>query len=85
MQKTFRVGMNLKSIKMKENLSDKEHLDMLANKEADVVGRESTFIEYTQLGFKPNKALKMAGFKEVDILKYPSLQVYFTNTQLKSK
>lgn len=70
---------------MKENLSETDHHNILANNEADVVGRISTFIEYTQLGFKPMKALKMAGFKEVDILKYPSLQVYFTNTQLKSK
>lgn len=70
---------------MEENLTETDHLSILANTEADVVGRISTFIEYTQLGFEPKKALKMAGLKEVDILKYPSLQVYFTNTHLKSK
>ena len=51
-------------ISMTENLSDFEHNKILNNKSADLVSRLTTFIEYCNIGFDRNEALRMSNVTE---------------------
>lgn len=62
---------------MKEQLSDNEHLEMLNNPEAELLGRISAFEKYVELDFEEDKALSMAGLTENDIHRNPFLIIYY--------
>lgn len=70
---------------MQDELSDKDHLDMLNNIDADIFSRISTFREYVEINFEVDEALSMAGFKETDIQKYPLLKAYYLSAKQKEK
>ncbi len=70
---------------MYDELSDQDHLDMLNNIDADIFSRISTFREYVEISFEADEALSMAGFKEMDIQKYPLLKEYYLSAKQKEK
>lgn len=49
---------------MPENLSDFDHNKILNNKSADLVSRLTTFLDYCNIGFERNEALKMSNVTE---------------------
>lgn len=59
---------------MKDELSDKEHLDMLNNSKADLFGRKFTFKEYVNIGFDIEEAISMSGLKDYDFSSDKDLQ-----------
>ena len=61
---------------MKNELSDDEHLDMLNNDDADLLGRKTTFQEYVEIGFDVEKAKIMAGLKNYDFSEDKELQKF---------
>ena len=61
---------------MKDELSDDEHLDMLNNDDADLLGRKTTFQEYVEIGFDVEKAKTMAGLKNYDFSEDKELQKF---------
>jgi hypothetical protein len=61
---------------MEDELSKKEHLDMLNNSEADLYGRKVTFKEYVKIGFEIEKAKSMAGLKNYDFSADEDLQKF---------
>lgn len=68
---------------MKDELSDNEHLEMLNNPEAELLGRISTFEKYVELDYEADKALSMAGLTENDIHNNPFLRIYYINAKRK--
>ncbi len=68
---------------MNEEFSDKEHLEMLNNQDADILGRISTFEDYVALDYEADKALSMAGLTENDIHRNPFLRIYYINAKRK--
>jgi hypothetical protein len=68
---------------MKDELSDNEHLEMLNNPEAELLGRISAFEKYVELDFEADKALSMAGLTENDIHRNPFLRIYYINAKRK--
>ena len=67
---------------MRDELSDDEHLDILNNDDADLLGRKTTFQEYVEIGFDVEKAKTMAGLKNYDFSEDKELQK-FINAQTK--
>lgn len=61
---------------MKDELNDKELLEMLNNIEADLFGRKATFKEYVKIGFDIEKAKSMAGLKNYDFSADEELQKF---------
>lgn len=68
---------------MKDELTDKEHSEMLNNNEADVFGRIMTFQEYTEIGYEADEALRMSEFSDLDVHKYPFLRLYYLTAKKK--
>ena len=61
---------------MKDELTDKEHLEILNNKEADLFGRKATFKDYVNIGFDVEEAKSMAGLKNYDFSADEELQKF---------
>lgn len=68
---------------MKDELSDKEHLEILNNSEAELLGRISTFEKYVELDYDADKALSMAGLTENEVHRNPFLRIYYINAKRK--
>lgn len=66
-------------------MDDNLHNELLDNTNADNYGRIQTFIDYIQIGFKPDEALKIAGFKNVDIETEPILRAHYLTAKKKEK
>ena len=65
---------------MTENLSDFDHNEMLNNKSADLVSRLTTFIDYCNIGYDRNEALKMSSITEQIIADNQELFDEISNT-----
>lgn len=61
---------------MKDELTEKDHLNMLNNSEADLFGRKATFKDYVSIGFDIEKAKSMAGLKNYDFSADEDLQKF---------
>lgn len=61
---------------MKDELTNKDHLDMLNNPEADLYGRITTFKDYVNIGFDIEEAKSMAGLKNYDFSADKELQIF---------
>lgn len=61
---------------MKDELTEKDHLDMLNNSVADLFGRIATFKDYVNIGFDIEKAKSMAGLKNYDFSADEDLQKF---------
>lgn len=61
---------------MKEELTDKEHSEILKNEEADLFGRKATFKDYVNIGFDIEEAKNMAGLKNYDFSSDEELQKF---------
>lgn len=61
---------------MKDELTDKEHLEILNNQEADLFGRIATFKDYVNIGFDIAEAKQMAGLKNYDFSADEDLQKF---------
>lgn len=59
---------------MKDELIDKEHLEILKNEEADLFSRKATFKDYVKIGFNIEEAKRMAGLKNFDFSADEELQ-----------
>ena len=68
---------------MKDEQTDKDHLDMLDNPEADLYGRITVFEEYVELNYEADEALSMAGLTGNDINRNPFLRIYYINAKRK--
>ena len=73
----------LQTTAMKDELSDKEHLEMLNNPEAELLGRITTFEKYIELDYEADKALTMAGLTENDVHRNAFLRIYYINAKRK--
>lgn len=61
---------------MKDDLTEKDHLDMLNNPEADLYGRIATFKDYVNIGFDIEEAKSMAGLKNYNFSADKNLQKF---------
>lgn len=68
---------------MKDELTDNEHLEILKNEDAGILGRIITFQEYTEIGYEADDALRMVGLTEKDIHLYPFLRLYYITAKQK--
>lgn len=70
---------------MKDELTDKEHLEILKDEDADNFGRIITFQEYTEIGYEADDALRMAELQLEDIDKEPFLRAFYLIAKKKEK
>ncbi len=61
---------------MKDELTNKDHLDMLNNPEADFYGRIATFKDYVNIGFDIEEDESMAGLKNYNFSADKELQKF---------